>query len=230
VTDGRGRANVGFTGRNSYHITWASWQDGIKDVEDFFSPFSTSGHVISSAPTQFYGYGPAAPTASTRLYYEYEYGRPRNNVRLPPGEYRCRVLLTEETFHNSAPEGGIWSGVLATEDHRYSASGALLGPDTVAANDVVFRIGNPSAPPAPSNLTATRVEGQVLVAWSPVAGAAYYRVQRAAPAARGAPSAAARLRLGPRSPTRQRRPTLITDTASSPSSPALRVLPRPRPL
>lgn len=181
VTNARGEASIDFTSRSSYHITWAGWQGGIQDVEDYFSPFSIAGHLIKSAPTTYYGYGTAAPMNSVRLFYEYEPGRARNNVRLPPGLYRCRVMLTEESFHNSpaSPEGGYWKGVLINEDHAYDSVGNLLGPDTIASNDITFRIGNVSAPAAPQNLSATARDGQVALAWTPVAGATYYRIKRA---------------------------------------------------
>jgi hypothetical protein len=130
VTDAQGRASVAISGQYSYHITWASWQGGIKDT--FWANFSISGAPVSGG---FYGYGTTAPSGSVDLFYEYEAGRP-NPVVLPNGTYKCRMVLTEETFHNTSFLGGYWKGVLATED--FDSQGR---PDSNPANDVTFAIG-----------------------------------------------------------------------------------------
>ncbi len=133
VSDRFGNVNAAISGEIAYHITWASWQGGIQDVA--FGTFSVQGGVQTSG---FYGYGSTAPNGSVELFYEYEAGRP-NPVVLPAGVYKCRFVLTEETFHNnysSTPLGGYWKGVLATED--YDAQG---NHDTNANNDVTFTIG-----------------------------------------------------------------------------------------
>ncbi len=93
----------------------------------------------------FYGYGSNAPNDNVTLYYEYEAARPRE-VILPSGNYKCRFVLTEETFHNTSFLGGYWKGVLATED--YDTQGK---PDSNPANDVNFIIG--AHPPILSDIT-----------------------------------------------------------------------------
>jgi hypothetical protein len=58
--------------------------------------------------------------------------------------------------------------------------GNLLSPDIVAENDVVFTIGNPTAPAAPQSLlTGAATGGGVALSWQPVSGAAYYKIKRA---------------------------------------------------
>jgi hypothetical protein len=131
ITDGEGKADVDITGQYSYHIEWASWQSGNKDT--LFGTFPVKGAALPGGG--FYGYGSTAPNDSVTMYYEYESGRP-NPVKLPTGAYKCRFVLTEETFHNTTFLGGYWKGVLATED--YDAQGHA---DTNPANDVNFTIG-----------------------------------------------------------------------------------------
>jgi hypothetical protein len=94
-----------------------------------------------------YGYGPTNPSTAITLYYENEPGRTQP-LTLPPGHYRCRFLVTEESFHNpvnSTPEGGYWKTVLASEDFIYDKKGEIVSRDEDPSNDVVFAISsNPS--------------------------------------------------------------------------------------
>ena len=148
VTNSKGKAHVDFNGKWSYHIDWASWQGGNQDR--FHGRFPIQGWLINSSPTRYYGYGAQAPVTSVELWYEYEASRQNpdgtpKSVRLKPGTYHCRFLLTEETFHNypdggDSELGGYWKTVMATEDFAYNANYKLIGPDTNAANDVVFTI------------------------------------------------------------------------------------------
>jgi len=147
VTDQNGDADWNIVGNRSYHATWQEWQDGAKDV--LAGAFKVSGERDKSNPAQFYAYGALAPGAGdvkrgqngrdgVRLFYELERRRP-DFIELPRGTYHCRLLITEETFHNNvqAPQsalGGRWKTVLATEDFRGAA------PDANAANDIVFTI------------------------------------------------------------------------------------------
>jgi hypothetical protein len=130
ITDARGNADLPISGRYAYHITWAGWQSGLRDV--LFGTFPVQGAVQTGG---FYGYGASAPSGSVTLYYEYEAGRP-NPVTLPNGLYKTRFVLTEEAFHASTTLGGVWKSVLATED--YNAQGQS---NSDADNDVTFTIG-----------------------------------------------------------------------------------------
>jgi hypothetical protein len=90
---------------------------------------------IGNETAPFYGYDQFTPTISVKLWYEFEANRSRA-VRLPPGDYNCRFLLTEDTFHvPDAEVGGLWKTVLASED--FGADGK---PDSDASNDVRFTI------------------------------------------------------------------------------------------
>ncbi len=172
VTNSKGDASMDFTGKNSYHITWAEWQSGTKNVEESLSPFQVAGNMLSSAPTIYYGYGSAAPLTSTRLYYEYEgNGRPKDNVILAPGTYKARFVLTEESFHNSSgnAEGGYWKTVLGSEEYARDGIGTL-SPDTSESNDISFTIAA-RPPAAPTNLTARALsKSQIALGWTDNAG------------------------------------------------------------
>ena len=149
VTDAKGNAETDISGNRSFHITWQDCQNGPKDV--FWKSFSLSGFLDASNPPHYYGYGAFAPSmgdashgengrSKVSLWYELQAGRP-DPVVLPVGTYHCRLLVTEETFHNlygatSGELGGKWKTVMATED-RDSATNA---PDTTPENDIVFSI------------------------------------------------------------------------------------------
>ena len=124
VTDANGNAEAEVSAAHSYHITWQNGQDNAtKDVE--FGTFT-----VKSAPP-FYGYKREIYPRKVRLWYEYEKGR-AHDVRLAPGTYHCRLLVTEESFHEAGGLwGGVWKTVLATENN-----------DTDPTNDLTFVIGN----------------------------------------------------------------------------------------
>ncbi len=127
VTDENGGAEVPVEGRYAYHITWQDWQYGAKEV------VAGTYHVGSSTPP-FYAYGERRDPKLVKLWYEWEPKRARE-IRLTPGTYQCRFVLTEETFHNQLggtnnPLGGYWATVMGTED---------IG-DTRIENDVIFTI------------------------------------------------------------------------------------------
>lgn len=142
ITDGAGDAHVDFFGDHPYHISWASWQGGAKDVLAGRWPVRSAPVTGVDSGAQ-YGYGSASPSTSVTLYYENEPGRTQP-LTLPPGTYRCRFLITEESFHNpvaSSPEGGYWKTVLASDDLVYDDTGRIVGHDRDLSNDVVFSIG-----------------------------------------------------------------------------------------
>jgi hypothetical protein len=183
VTDQAGSANFDFTGQNSFHVDW-------KDAQLTSSQKSSTAFVLNPASpftiqsTTGYGYGVQISPRSRTLWYEYEPGRARNNVQLAAGNYNCRFLLTEESFHNplSANYGGYWKTVLATEDFAKDANGdyvqgagGALIPDSNAANDVVFTMGLVSAP---ANLAAQAGDAQIALSWNSVAGASSYTLKR----------------------------------------------------
>ena len=92
-------------------------------------------------------------------------------------------MLTEESFHNnygatSGDFGGKWKCVLATEDYNKDANGNTIydanniaTPNFAASDDVVFTIGDVSAPGTPNNVKATPNSTdptKVTVSWNPI--------------------------------------------------------------
>ncbi len=109
VTDARGEARAAFRLDSSYHVLWktSQWPPGQGDSAP------TEHEVVAEAGGV--GYGESFPPAKFLLYAEAERGRPPiGQVRLPPGDYRCFFLLTEESFHDyTNPDGGDWAAALA---------------------------------------------------------------------------------------------------------------------
>ncbi|MBV9470032.1 MAG: fibronectin type III domain-containing protein, partial [Abitibacteriaceae bacterium] len=161
----------------------------------------------------YYAYGTQAPSSfyvdsldanyhedgyqKVYLWYQYEAsmttGRPKT-VTLPAGHYQCRLLITEESFHNnygatSSPYGGKWATVMANEDFTKDANGNSV-PDTSTSNDIVFDVPNSLGqyvvpPAAPSYLYFTTGSGQISLSWPAVSGATYYNIKRSTTAGSG---------------------------------------------
>ncbi len=109
VTDARGEATVAFRLDSSYHVLWkvSQWQPDKDDS------VPTKHRVVAEAGSC--GYDRAFPPGELSLYAEGQTGRPPiGQVSLPPGDYRCFFLLTEESFHDyTNPDGGDWAAALA---------------------------------------------------------------------------------------------------------------------
>ncbi len=119
VTDANGNARHEFTVDSSYHVLWKTSQSPPGFDDGPTRTFSVRGErgpfyerVIS--PTR------------VAIYPEQEYGRPEpGQLRLPPGKYRCRLLLTEESFHASGwgskqNLGGHWAHALSDENLEFT--------------------------------------------------------------------------------------------------------------
>lgn len=182
VTDSSGNANYNFTGQNSYHVDWKESQlSSLARASGAYVLNSQSPFTVQSNGSK-YGYGSNLSKRTLKLWYEYETGRARNNVVLPAGRYNMRLLITEESFHDTSFYGGYWKTVLATEDYAvdqygdYIVSNGKLVPDTNSGNDVVFTIGLLGAP---VNLKATGGDSQTTLTWNTVSGASSYNLKRA---------------------------------------------------
>lgn len=134
VTDAEGKAQVNFVGNNSYHVLWRtdqrppSAQDGPRsDVT-----------LAATAGNPAYDVSLAARAAT--LYGEYESTRALpGKLEMPVGHYRCKFLLTEESFHDYGALGGNWA-------HAMSAL-------------VEFDMGQPTESVLPGKLTIERLNG-----------------------------------------------------------------------
>lgn len=211
ITDAAGNASVDFTGYNNYHITFQNWQSGgdvrLTQNGSPSTQLDSSGlpyfPIIGAGPDlagNYYAYGAVPPASNVPyengyqnvyLWYQYEAnmtaGRPRQ-VTLPAGHYQCRLLVTEESFHNnygatSGALGGKWKTVLANEDFSKDANGNWV-PDTSTSNDIAFDVPNSSGvyvtpPAAPASLYFTTGASQINLSWLAVSGATYYNIKRA---------------------------------------------------
>lgn len=108
VTDTKGSADAKLTLDSSYHVLWktSQWPAAEADSEP------TKHKIVAEAGS--YGYDRAFPPTTIELYAEAQYRRPpKGTVRLPPGDYKCFLLLTEESFHSWEEDGGDWAAALA---------------------------------------------------------------------------------------------------------------------
>jgi hypothetical protein len=139
VTDPDGSAEVSFSVDSSYHVIWKASQRGHT---------AGDGPIISASFDPALGgaydqdYGPA----TVDIFGEWE-RLPVGGVGLPPGEYRCLIVLTEESFHGSGM-AGAWARAMAGEI-VFTISGVAwerpdgyLSPDWVAPGDSLFFEGN----------------------------------------------------------------------------------------
>lgn len=159
ITDKDGNAVKTFVTSNSYHV---GWKEGQK--ASFSSMYYKSIGTYAPDSTSGYGYGGPMPSSdSLDMYLEYEPGRSQS-LQWAAGDYNCRLILTEESFHNNYggtadPDGGMWQTVLGNEDF----SGGL--PDTDPSNDITFSITGPLV--APTGLSAVALSStQVQLNWT----------------------------------------------------------------
>lgn len=104
VTDAMGNARVRFVGNNSFHVLWRldQRQPGPND--------GPLGDVAVPDTTGSSAYDAAVPSRQFSLYGEWEPTRALpGTLQLPLGHYRCRMFLTEESFHDFGPNGGQWA-------------------------------------------------------------------------------------------------------------------------
>lgn len=108
VTDAAGGASLRFEGNNSFHVLWRTDQrprassDGpplAVTVPD------TTGHAAydtALAARDFSLYGEREPTRAVP-----------GKLAMPREHYRCRLQLTEESFHDSGALAGSWTTALS---------------------------------------------------------------------------------------------------------------------
>lgn len=118
-TDQQGNATVNFSANSSYHVLWASTDStgagtghrspGMNDSAVVYSDFTASVAINYAAYTTDYG------NAHVGIYAEWESDRALpGQLSFPVGEYLCKFVLTEESFHQSGLGGG-WTSVLEAD-------------------------------------------------------------------------------------------------------------------
>ena len=148
ITDSAGNAEIDFALDGSLHVLYNDSQ-GSPGVCD--TPFQWRTVVGSAAdPAYATDVGPT----DVGVYGDQEPGRPCfGEASLASGSYNCRFILTEESFHQSAPGSGSWASVLSFDHLQFDTSGAATVPD---AHDYVD-IGNPASE-----------AGHALTGWGPI--------------------------------------------------------------
>ncbi|MBN1844449.1 MAG: hypothetical protein JW810_02120 [Sedimentisphaerales bacterium] len=109
MTDGNGNATTNFVTDSSFHVLWTENRraPGAND-----GPVST--YTFDPDPSSPW-YDVDYPETTVGLYGEWEPGRALpGTLELPYGDYVCKFVLTEESFHDTDgvfhPGWGIWSG------------------------------------------------------------------------------------------------------------------------
>jgi len=100
ITGTNGNATLNFQINSSYHVLWKTSQQarGAQDGPLRRATFDPA----ASDPA----YGADYPRRVVDIFGEWE-RLPTGGIQLLPGEYRCQVVLTEESFHGS---GGQYAG------------------------------------------------------------------------------------------------------------------------
>ena len=108
TTDENGDATIYFETGSSYHVLWKTSQRS-RTTND--GPIQTV--TFDPDPSQP-AYDTDYPESIISIFGEWE-RLPTDGVNLPVGQYTCQIVLTEESFHGSAPLAGNWAAALETE-------------------------------------------------------------------------------------------------------------------
>ena len=123
ITENDGAATLQFETGSSYHVLWKTTQ---------------ASSPLNGGPTKTATFD---PTSAEPAYHDTDYPSntvsilgewerlPPGQVNLPPGEYNCQIVLTEESFHGSGGAlAGNWAGAM-TADLNFTIVPALPLPE-----------------------------------------------------------------------------------------------------
>lgn len=108
VTDSTGSACRNFSLDSSLHVIWSATRQEKTRAEDCLT------FTVDASDPAIYLYPRSVPGCEV-LWAERERVRYRSAeeiIRLPPGSYRARLELTEESFHSQEQGGGWWATVM----------------------------------------------------------------------------------------------------------------------
>jgi hypothetical protein len=104
ITDSNGAATLQFETGSSYHVLFKTTQQS---------------NTASDGPTKTATFGPTSPPAYNTVYSSTTVSIFGEWERLPPGQvnlqpeiYNCQMILTEESFHETAALAGSWAGAM----------------------------------------------------------------------------------------------------------------------
>ena len=107
VTDDKGAAHATLQAANSFHVLWRTNQR---------KPEGNDGlplRIILPEAKDHYAYSGFVPTREVLLYGEWEPTRVTpGKLEMPSGQYRCNLVLTEESFHDKGRLAGQWAHAL----------------------------------------------------------------------------------------------------------------------
>ena len=137
MTDAEGKATQDFVLDSSLHVLWKT--SVRAPTANDSQPRTYTVNALAN-PDGWYSQN-YTPTDES-IYGEWEPGRPLpGKLVMPKGNYNIRVLLTEESFHETAPDSGYWAGVLANDSVSFSVNVQPPPPPTGATITSVTAIG-----------------------------------------------------------------------------------------
>ena len=109
VTDGTGVATLNFEQDSSYHVLWTTQ----RTPEAVDGPIITTTFTANIPPHSAYSGGYSEKTVE--IYGERENSHVVGFTFLPVGHYVCKVVITEESFHQDDTYGGDWAGAMQAD-------------------------------------------------------------------------------------------------------------------
>ena len=108
ITDDNGKASVKFETGTCYHVFWKTSQRDRSPNDGLLKRV-----LFDVNPANNPAYEENYPPATVQIFGEWE-RLPLGQTYLAPGEYLCRVMLTEESFHGSGGTlAGNWAAAMA---------------------------------------------------------------------------------------------------------------------
>jgi len=137
LTDGSGAADVDFVTDGSYHVLWWTDQRAAGSCD------SPPKWATVTADASDLAYDQGSGPVDVGVYAEIE-RLCAGETHLEPGLYRCGLLLTEESFHQSGPGEGSWAAAMASDDLEFEVvppSGCTM-TDVVDVGDLASEAGH----------------------------------------------------------------------------------------
>ena len=145
LTDPEGNAELDFALDSSYHVLFWQWQGSQGSCDQPLKTTTVSGSAADPA------YDADVGPTEVGVYPQIE-RLCNGTTALPLGSYKCRILLTEESFHTS---DGNWAPAMIN-------------------NDLEFTIGEGLFPPSLNSEPAFTAGTDNTINWNSVVGATLY--------------------------------------------------------
>jgi hypothetical protein len=126
VTDSQGDAEVDFALDSSFHVLWWQHQRTPGACDSPVLWHTVVGHAEDLAYTDDVG------PLDVGVYAEIE-RLCDGESRLPPSDYNCRFLITEESFHQSGGVEGYWASAMVNDELAFSILDPTAAPAATGA-------------------------------------------------------------------------------------------------